>query len=1171
MQTTFKVFILLILATFFVPATVVHPQSTVNNSAHNFNPTHLDLKPAELDAQILRDMSALKLSGPQEKYYGGGGAVFTVNDTTDAADASPGNGICASSGGKCTLRAAIQEASVLSGNTLITLPAGVYYLTLGDLHITGNLTLNGNSASTTFIDGNQIDRVFEIQASGDATISQVTIQNGKRYYSGGGIANYGVLALANCTIRNNTAIGNTGAPEAVGASSYGGGIHNIGDLTVNACLIENNEVIGGKGGSDSNSDGWGGNGGNAYGGGIYNTFGHTMVVEESSVSSNKATGGNGGGSIAMTGGSGYGGGIYNAGTLTANYSFVSYNDATGGGGVIDGGPAFGGGIANYGRLTLYASGVNVNEAIGKSTGDNGGYGSGGGIFNASSDPVDITYSTIRYNSAIGGIGGFCFSASASGGGIYNSSGAVTMFNTFVGDNVATGANNNTTHCANAGSAYGGGILNADTLTLNNVTLSQNIANGGSYTGISSSGKGGVGEGGAIYNVPSQTLVVNNNTLYKNQANGGSIATVGTAGVGDGQSIKSSGGLTIKNSIVAGTTGKAECSGSLTSAGYNLSSDFSCSFSSVGDKVNINPMLGALQNNGGPTSTYALLSNSPALDAGNPTTPGSSGNSCLVIDQRGAPRPADGNDDNTAVCDIGAFEVTPLPGVPTLNQIANSDNDGNYTISWTTSSHATSYELQYQKDNGTWFNLLKANVTSHTVTDQSEGTWCYRVRGANYTGVNNTSSWSNTSCTTVQATTAQTWTYMLYFAGDTGAIDNGNVHAALARAIQRLEENPNPNVNLVVLLDGPGTVDTFRITFSPQADYVPVGEKRMDDPTTLVQFVQQAQADFPADHYYLSIADHANGVQGIAWDTTTNPNRSALLTPSEIRQALATITSNGSQPLDIIHFDGCSFGLLENAVIAQDFVRYMVVSQNIGWSVFAYDDYRDAVSDNSLPADLAVAIAQRYMEEVGQQQHPYTISAIDLSRLSPALSALDLFSDALTDFALVNQSNRTALANIRSQSQKFDSGGEAYLTIDDEDSYIDLVDFATRAKLQLTTHNIPTLANNLVEAITGSQPLVVYEAHRSGSFDYFGSNFSWNLDGAHGISLYYPKRAAGAMYGDYTSGATFPNFYSQVNWHAYLQAGVPPLAPGEPLPDDQPSPLPPLDLLRYRLFLPSITK
>jgi hypothetical protein len=64
--------------------------------------------------------------------------------------------------------------------------------------------------------------------------------------------------------------------------------------------------------------------------------------------------------------------------------------------------------------------------------------------------------------------------------------------------------------------------------------------------------------------------------------------------------------------------------------------------------NTDPLLGPLQDNGGPTWTHALLYNSPAIDAGDPVN-------CTPTDQRGVARPIDGDSDGTAVCDIGAVE------------------------------------------------------------------------------------------------------------------------------------------------------------------------------------------------------------------------------------------------------------------------------------------------------------------------------------------------------------------------------------------------------------------------------------------------------------------------------------------------------------------------------------
>lgn len=104
-------------------------------------------------------------------------------------------------------------------------------------------------------------------------------------------------------------------------------------------------------------------------------------------------------------------------------------------------------------------------------------------------------------------------------------------------------------------------------------------------------------------------------------------------------------LTLQNSIVANSAADGNCfysGGFVTSSGNNLDDGNTCAFNNPGDKVNTNPMLGPLQDNGGPTLTQALLPGSPANGLGNDSF-------CTAVDQRGVTRPV-------TACDIGAYEA-----------------------------------------------------------------------------------------------------------------------------------------------------------------------------------------------------------------------------------------------------------------------------------------------------------------------------------------------------------------------------------------------------------------------------------------------------------------------------------------------------------------------------------
>jgi len=272
-------------------------------------------------------------------------------------------------------------------------------------------------------------------------------------------------------------------------------------------------------------------------------------------------------SIVSNVGGAYGGGISSSGgeALTVTNSLISGNSS----GINGGGIAFSGG----GTLTMTNSVISGNNS-----------GAGGGIH---ADGVIVTVSNSTINGNVAGCN--------DGGGIAITDNArLTVTNTTISNNVA---NDNFGGCFDQ-AAYGGGIAieGGGALTVTNSTISGNIV------------AAAMGDGGGVYGGMG-TLTVTNSTISDSSApgSGGSIWNGALANIGDTILSAGASGGTIFNS------------GAITSLGYNLASDNGGGvLTGPGDQINTNPMLGPLQNNGGPTFTHALLPDSPAINAGNPS-------------------------------------------------------------------------------------------------------------------------------------------------------------------------------------------------------------------------------------------------------------------------------------------------------------------------------------------------------------------------------------------------------------------------------------------------------------------------------------------------------------------------------------------------------------------------
>ena len=265
--------------------------------------------------------------------------TFSVDAVSDLPDDNAGNGVCHTSAGTCSLRAAVMEAnrsSVVAAQIRILLPAGTYRLTRapagfngddnGDLNLTApsagqSITLIGASAANTIIDANRIDRALRIEGGRVVTIAGVTIRNGfVTGESGGGIRmSSSTVSIEDSVVEENQTANN------------GGGIHNgFSTLNIARSTIRSNRA------GDT-------------GGGLF-VFGRT-TIRDSTLSGNDAQ---------------EGGGIQNSDQVTLINSTLSGNHAYGDGG----------GIYNSSETFLYNTTIADNDANHQSV----MFGSGGGVF-----------------------------------------------------------------------------------------------------------------------------------------------------------------------------------------------------------------------------------------------------------------------------------------------------------------------------------------------------------------------------------------------------------------------------------------------------------------------------------------------------------------------------------------------------------------------------------------------------------------------------------------------------------------------------------------------------------------------------------------------------------------------------------------------------------------------
>ena len=342
-----------------------------------------------------------------------------------------------------------------------------------------------------------------------------------------------------------------------------------------------------------------------------------------------------------------------------------------------------------------------------------------------------------------------------------------------------------------------------------------------------------------------------------------------------------------------------------------------------------------------------------------------------------------------------------------------------------------------------------------------------------------------------------WTFMVYLDAD------NNLESAGISDVNEMEiAGSTDEVAIIVLMDRhPGydvtngnwttakilhVVHDVDMEVMASEELVDLGEVNMGDPQTLVTFVSYVVENFPAEHYALVLWDHGDAWRrselagkGVCWDATNNMD---YLTELELVQALSQIADMGVH-LDIIGFDVCLLQMVEVEFDMMNFADIMVASEEFEpWDGWAYHKFLpQLVTNPDMTAEaLASAIVEGYAEYY-TQDNPIdwvTLSAIDLVKLSEAISYLDYMAYMLTLNIYLYPENATTVLNLRNKAEKFCEG-----------EFIDVKHFAI---LVNETTGWPYPANTFAD--------LFIKAFSNATINYFAGPSHPN---AYGAAIYFP--------------------------------------------------------------------
>lgn len=342
-----------------------------------------------------------------------------------------------------------------------------------------------------------------------------------------------------------------------------------------------------------------------------------------------------------------------------------------------------------------------------------------------------------------------------------------------------------------------------------------------------------------------------------------------------------------------------------------------------------------------------------------------------------------------------------------------------------------------------------------------------------------------------------WTFFVYMAADNNLNPEADENIA-----QMVKSSSSLNVYIVVHLNikrANESKKTQKLVIQ-NGKISQIGATTVEDSGSDVTFLNAlkwAVTDYPSDHLLVDLWDHGTGSlnrnaivhRGVCYDDSTGHYMTDLM----YKRAFDVIVNQyrGGQKIDILAFDACLMADIEVAFTLQNYADYLVASQQtVPGPGYDYTQVLSIFSHSTPdPVTFAKWIVTAYDHEYKPLQESYTLSAMDLSKLTPAVTATNAIAKLLTTY--LSADSTSALQAVIAKAA--DPSNCAHF---DEPTYLDLYTFYANlymniGQMGLSNSNANKLKGVLRNGLTGISHCVFSNAHSNSDFAK-----------VHGMSAYF---------------------------------------------------------------------